>query len=128
MGCLTYKTFRVLQNMKKQRNAKGQFVKGNNEGNRFPEGDQGLNEAKSQGQIKRSKSINILYTTRTLFANADILPELIDNIKIEVKNGNNKNALELLKVIKEPEEQKVINEIKTEDGIQLNIQPVKTND
>ena len=114
--------------MKKQRNAKGQFVKGNKEGNRFPEGDQGLNEAKSQGQIKRSQGKNILAHIRSNLQDRDIISKVFDVVEEEVENGNTKNAIELIKIAKEPEDQKVINEIKTEDGIQLNIQPVKTND
>ncbi len=72
---------------------------------KFPKAPQGLDEKKSQGQINLAKSNNILKSARTLFEAADILPDLVDNIKDEVQNGINKNALELLKIIKEPEEQ-----------------------
>lgn len=73
----------------------------------FKKAPQNLDEKKSQGQIERSRKRNLLLTARTLYENADILPQMIDNIKNEVEMGMNKNAIELLKVIKEPEEQNI---------------------
>lgn len=75
--------------------------------NGFKKAPQNLNENKSLGKIEQAKKKNLLYTARTLYENADILPQMIDNIKNEVNMGENKNAIELLKVIKEPEEQKI---------------------
>ena len=75
--------------------------------NGFKKAPQNLNENKSLGKIEQSKKKNLLYTARTLYENADILPQMIDNIKNEVNRGENKNAIELLRVIKEPEEQKI---------------------
>lgn len=74
---------------------------------KFPKSPQGLDEAKSSGQIQRAKNTNLICTARTLFENADILPDLINNVKKEVENGFNKNAINLLKVIKEPEDQNI---------------------
>lgn len=74
---------------------------------KFKKAPQNLDENKSKGQVELSKKKNLLYTARTLYENADILPQMIDNIKNEVNMGENKNAIELLKVIKEPEEQKI---------------------
>lgn len=74
---------------------------------KFPNSPQGLDDKKSKGQIERARNTNLLCHARTLFSNADILPELIENVKEEVLNGNNKNAIELLKVIKEPEAQNI---------------------
>lgn len=79
----------------------------NLKGHKFPKSPQGLDEEKSQGQINLAKNNNILKSARTLFEAANILPDLVDNIKEEVQSGVNKNALELLKIIKEPEEQTV---------------------
>ena len=76
-------------------------------GKRFSKAPQGLDEKKSEGQIERAKNTNLLCSARTLFQNADILPDLIANVKQEVLNGNNKNAIDLLKVIKEPEAQDI---------------------
>lgn len=75
---------------------------------KFPKAPQGLDEKKSAGQVNLSRKTNITYTARTLFENADILPQMVENIKEEVMNGNNKNAIDFFKAIKEPEEQ-VIN-------------------
>lgn len=57
--------------------------------------------------IEKRKETNLLLTTRDLVEKADILPMLVENIKEEVANGINKNALELFKLIKENEKQEV---------------------
>ena len=77
------------------------------ESTRFTSENQPSPESKSRGQVQRAKNMNILATARTLFESANILPGLIDNIQEEVQNGFNKNAIELLKIIKEPEKQKI---------------------
>ena len=74
----------------------------------FSDTNQPSNEAKSNGQIKRSKEKNILYTARTLFENADILPDIVNGIKKEVQEGNLKNAIDMFKAIKENETQEII--------------------
>ena len=79
----------------------------NLKGCKFKKAPQGLDEKKSEGQIERAKNTNLLCSARTLFQNADILPDLIANVKKEVLNGNNRNAIDLLKVIKEPEAQDI---------------------
>ena len=78
-----------------------------NKRKKFPKGPQGLDEAKSKGQINLSRNKNILYTARTLFENADILPQMVDNLKKEVEEGNNKNAIDFFKAIKEPDDQNI---------------------
>jgi len=77
-------------------------------GHKFSKSPQNLDDKKSQGMIQARKEKNLIYTARTLYENSNILPKLIENIQNEVDNGNNKNAIELFKVIKEPED-KVIN-------------------
>ena len=77
------------------------------ENTRFTSNNQPSPESKSKGQVQRAKNMNILATARTLFESANILPDLIDNIQEEVQNGFNKNAIELLKIIKEPEKQTI---------------------
>lgn len=79
----------------------------NLKGHKFPKAPQGLDDKKSKGQINLAKNNNIICTARTLFEASEILPELINNIQEEVQNGLNKNALELLKIIKEPEQQNI---------------------
>ena len=73
-------------------------------GHKFDKSPQDLNDKKSQGMIEARKQKNLIMTARTLYESAEILPKLIDNIKEEVDNGLNKNAIELFKVLKEPEE------------------------
>lgn len=89
--------------------------------------DEKINEAKSRGQIELSKKTNLLCTARTLFENANILPELVDSLKEEIQEGKTKNAIRFFDVIKEPEKQ----EIKTTiEGMPttINILPVKAKD
>lgn len=91
---------------------------------RFKKAPQGLDEAKSKGQVERAKKTNLLCTARTLFENANILPDLVDNLKEEVQEGETKNAIKFFDVIKEPEKQ----ELKTTiEGMPttFNILPVK---
>lgn len=55
------------------------------------------------GIMSARPKINLVWTLRNLMAKANILPQLVQNIKEEVENGYNKNAIELLKIIKEDE-------------------------
>lgn len=66
-------------------------------------GNQPSGEAKSNGQIEKRKQVNVLLNAETLFDEKDILPTLIDNIKSAVENGNNRDALDLLKLFKKNE-------------------------
>lgn len=78
-------------------------------GKRFGKAPQGLDEAKSNGQIELAKNTNLLCSARTMFQNADILPELVSNLKDEVANGEVKNAIKFFDVIKEPENNTTVN-------------------
>lgn len=82
---------------------------------RFTTDNQPSNESKSNGQIERSRKNNIICTARTLFESAGILDKVIENISEEVQNGNNRNAIEMLKIIKEPETQN----IKLDGGVEV---------
>lgn len=75
--------------------------------NVFPKAPQGLNEKKSEGQLEASKINNILCTGRTLYYNAGILPQLVQNIKQEVQEGKNDNAIKMFGLIKENEAQNI---------------------
>ena len=76
---------------------------------KFCKAPQGLDEAKSKGQIKLSKNTNLLCSARTMFENAEILPELVANLKEEVKEGCVKNAIKFFDVIKETENNTTVN-------------------
>lgn len=79
----------------------------NLKGHKFKKAPQGLDEAKSKGQIKKSKTLNVLATLRTEMFNRDIIPKILDVVQVEVEAGNAKNAIELLKITKEPEKQEI---------------------
>ena len=76
---------------------------------KFQKAPQGLNEAKSKGQIELAKKTNLLCSARTMFENAEILPELVANLKEEVSNGEVKNAIKFFDVIKETENNTTVN-------------------
>lgn len=76
--------------------------------NVFPKAPQGLNEAKSEGQINLSIEKNIIATLRTeVKTNTTILKDLPRGIQEEVKTGKYDNAIKLLNIIKEPEAQSI---------------------
>ena len=75
---------------------------------KFPKAPQGLDEAKSIGQINLSIEKNIVATLRTeIKTNTTILKDLPRGIQEEVRNGKYENAIKLLNIIKEPDEQKI---------------------
>ena len=76
---------------------------------KFPKSPQGLNEAKSRGQVERARNTNLLGSARTMFENADILPDLVANLKDEVASGQVKNAIKFFDVIKETESSTTVN-------------------
>ena len=76
---------------------------------KFPKAPQGLDKAKSEGQIELAKNTNLLCSARTMFENANILPDLITNLKEEVSEGYIKNAIKFFEVIKETENNTTVN-------------------
>lgn len=95
---------------------------------KFPKAPQGLDEAKSKGQIELAKNTNLLCSARTMFENAEILPELVANLKEEVVNGEVKNAIKFFDVIKEAEKQELKIDAKQIMPAVINILPVKGKD
>ena len=89
---------------------------------KFPKAPQGLDEAKSEGQIELAKNTNLLCSARTMFQNAEILPELVANLKEEVSNGEVKNAIKFFDVIKETESNTTVN---INQAVQVNKQDVE---
>ena len=75
---------------------------------KFKKAPQGLDEAKSEGQVNLSIEKNILATLRTeIKTNTTILKDLPQGIQEEVKNGKYENAIKLLNIIKEPEDKTI---------------------
>lgn len=64
-------------------------------------------EAKSRGKIEASIKRNLLETLRSRIDEWDLVDKVVSGVKSEVDNGNLKNAIELLKIAKEPEKQEI---------------------
>lgn len=78
-------------------------------GVRLPKAPQGRNEAKSRGQINLSKERNLLQTLRTRIGETNLIENLVSGVVEETENGQYKNALKLLEIVKEPETSTVVN-------------------
>lgn len=75
----------------------------------FSTDNQPTGESKSNGHIEQRKQVNVLLNAETLFENRGILPKLIENINNQVDMGNNKDALDLMKLFKKNENSTNIN-------------------
>ncbi|MBE7084257.1 MAG: hypothetical protein E7373_06640 [Clostridiales bacterium] len=64
-------------------------------------------EAKSRGKIEASIKRNLLETLRSRIDEWDLVDKVVSGVNSEVDNGNLKNAIELLKIAKEPEKQEI---------------------
>lgn len=95
---------------------------------KFPKAPQGLNEAKSKGQINVSIDKNIIYTLRTRIKEQNLIDDVVCGVVEEVQNGQYKNAIKLIEIAKEPDKQEV--KLDTDKLIPpvINILPVKGTD
>ena len=75
----------------------------------FSADNQPTGESKSNGRIEQSKQVNVLLNAETLFENRGVLPKLIENINNQADMGNNKDALDLMKLFKKNENSTNIN-------------------
>lgn len=71
--------------------------------------DEKINEAKSRGMINLSKERNLLKTLRTRIGETNLLENLVNGIVEETEEGYYKNALKLLEIVKEPENNTTVN-------------------
>lgn len=69
--------------------------------------DPKMQELQNIGKIEASKKKNLLFSARTMFDNAEILPDMVDAIKEEVQKGKLKNAIAFFNAIKESETQNI---------------------
>lgn len=69
--------------------------------------DEAINQAKSRGKIEASIKRNLLETLRSRIDEWDLVDKVVSGVNSEVNNGNLKNAIELLKIAKEPEKQEI---------------------
>lgn len=86
-----------------------------NKKTRFSKTNQPAPEAKSEGQIKKAITRNIIETLRTNIDNTNLVSEIVKGVAEEVAAGNYKNGIELLKIAKEPETQN----IKLDGGVEV---------
>lgn len=66
-------------------------------------------EAVSRGVINFAKEKNIIKTLRTRISETNLLEDLVKGVASEAENGEYKNALKLLEIVKEPENNTTVN-------------------
>lgn len=71
--------------------------------------NQPTSEARSRGQINLAKEKNIIKTLRTRISETNLLENLVNGVAVETENGYFKNALKLLEIVKEPENNTTVN-------------------
>lgn len=64
-------------------------------------------EAKSRGKIEASIKRNLLETLRSRIDEHNLIDDIVSGVVEEVQEGKYKNAIELLKIAKEPEKQEI---------------------
>jgi len=76
-------------------------------GKRFSSEYQPSPEAKSEGAIKANAEKNILLNLRTKLNEFKTVDKVVEGVNKEIENGVYKNAIELLKIAKEPEDKNI---------------------
>ncbi|MBR2526580.1 hypothetical protein IKE67_08970 [bacterium] len=69
--------------------------------------DEAINQAKSRGKIEASIKRNLLETLRSRIDEHNLIDDIVSGVVEEVQEGKYKNAIELLKIAKEPEKQEI---------------------
>lgn len=75
----------------------------------FPKAPQGLDEAKSRGMINLSIDNNLIKTLRTRISETNLLQDVVNEVVKKVENGEVKDAIKLIEIVKEPESAPVVN-------------------
>lgn len=76
---------------------------------KFKKSPQGLDEAKSRGQVALSIDNNFIKTLRTRISERNLINDVVCRVEEEVKSGELKNALKLFDIVKEPENNTTVN-------------------
>ena len=76
---------------------------------KFKKSPQGLDEAKSKGQVALSIDNNFIKTLRTRISERNLINDVVNQVEKEVKDGELKNALKLFDIVKEPENNTTVN-------------------
>lgn len=66
-------------------------------------------EVRSQCKINLAKEKNIIKTLRTRIGETNLLEDLVKGVASETENGEFRNALKLLEIVKEPESNTTVN-------------------
>lgn len=69
--------------------------------------DEEINQRKSEGKIEASIKRNLLATLRTRIDEHNLIDDIVSGVAEEVQEGKYKNAIELLKIAKEPEDKNI---------------------
>lgn len=75
----------------------------------FKKAPQGLDEAKSRGQIQLSIDNNLIKTLRSRISEINLIDDVVSGVKVEAENGEYKNAIKLLEIAKESENHTTVN-------------------
>lgn len=75
----------------------------------FPKAPQGLDEKKSQGQVNLALENNIIKTLRTRIQETGLIENVVKGVMTETENGQYRNAIKLLEIVKEPENNTTVN-------------------
>lgn len=94
---------------------------------KFKKSPQGLDDNKSKGQIELSIKKNLIETLRSNLEDVGLVSRVVDGVKKEVEEGKLKNAIELLKIAKEPDKQEVKLDSSEIIAPVINVLPVKGN-
>ena len=75
----------------------------------FPKAPQGLDEKKSQGQVNLALENNIIKTLRTRIQETGLIENVVKGVMAETESGQYRNAIKLLEIVKEPENNTTVN-------------------
>ena len=81
--------------------------------------DPKINEAKSRGKIRASAERNILAHIRTNIKERGIIENVFGQVEEEIAEGNLKNAIELIKIAREPD--KLDLDVKMPESLFINV-------
>lgn len=77
----------------------------------------------SRGIMEKRPKVNLVLKLRDLIGKSKILPQLVKNIEEEVEEGYNKNAIELLKIVKEDADRILFNQNNTVNVQKIYVTP-----
>lgn len=76
---------------------------------KFSKAPQNLDEKKSKGQVNLSIENNLIKTLRSRINETTLLQDVVNEVASRVKEGDIKDALKLIEIVKEPENNTTVN-------------------